>query len=66
MRIAAAIVTGVNGQVSGALRGPLAALGTVMPVDLPELDLADVGAIGSNELREAMAEVRARGASPTR
>jgi hypothetical protein len=35
---------------------PLAALGTVVPGDLPELDLADVGAIGSSELREAVAD----------
>lgn len=39
------LVMGMNGQVGGALRAPLAALGTMVPVDLPELDLADVGAI---------------------
>jgi dTDP-4-dehydrorhamnose reductase len=40
------LVTGVNGQVGSALKAPLEALGTVVSVDLPELDLADVGAIG--------------------
>ena len=39
------LVTGVNGQVGRALIAPLETLGTVLPCDRSQLDLADVAAI---------------------